>query len=198
MQTDRAVKKRRQIFMTDIAGKYQNCKARLPGNRIMSRHAICPGEPSMPRLPAALLLAGTLLLATTPLAAGAFAQTDNEVYNKIEELHGDATGFDRPLRQLVQAMRSGDAEAIAGLAEYPLTVKANGETYDVENAEDFVENFDDLVTPETRSAVGRQQYKDLFVSSDGVMIANGAVWMGAVCEDDACQDSHWAIIAINN
>ncbi|MFS2179595.1 hypothetical protein ACCC98_27220 [Rhizobium pisi] len=152
----------------------------------------------MPRLPAALLLAGTLLLATTPLTIGAFAQSENDVYNKIEELHGDAAGFDRPLRQLVRAMRSGDAEAIAGLVEYPLTVKANGETYDVENAEDFVENFDDLVTAETRRTVGRQQYQDLFVDSDGVMLANGAVWMGAVCEDDACKDSHWAIIAINN
>ena len=95
-------------------------------------------------------------------------------------------------------MRSGDAETVAGLAEYPLTVKANGETYDVENAEDFVENFDDLVTPETRRAVGHQQYQDLFVNSDGVMLANGAVWIGAVCDDNACEESHWAIIAINN
>ncbi|ARM89079.1 hypothetical protein RHEC894_CH02795 [Rhizobium sp. CIAT894] len=147
----------------------------------------------MSRLPAFLLLGATLLV-----AAGAFAQSENDVYNKIEELHGDAAGFDRPLRQLVQAMRAGDAEAIAGLADYPLTVKANGETYDVENAEDFVDNFDDLVTPETRRAVGRQQYGDLFVNSDGVMLAGGAVWMGAVCEDDACETSHWAITAINN
>ncbi|MDF0697055.1 hypothetical protein PYR71_11120 [Rhizobium sp. MC63] len=151
----------------------------------------------MPRHSAALLLAGALLLATAPFTGRATAQ-DSEVYDRIEELHGDAAGFDRPLRQLVLAMRSGDTETIAGLAEYPLSVKANGETYDVENAEDFVENFDDLVTPETRRAVGRQQYQDLFVSSEGVMLANGAVWMGAVCDDNACDESHWAIIAINN
>jgi hypothetical protein len=152
----------------------------------------------MPRLSTALLLAGAMLLATGPFTGRAAAQSDSEVYDRIEELHGDAAGFDRPLRQLVLAMRSGDAETIAGLAEYPLTVKANGETYDVENAEDFVENFDDLVTPETRRDVGRQQYQDLFVSSEGVMLANGAVWMGAVCDDNACDESHWAIIAINN
>lgn len=152
----------------------------------------------MPRLSTALLLAGAMLLATGPFTGRAAAQSDSEVYDRIEELHGDAAGFDRPLRQLVLAMRSGDAETIAGLAEYPLTVKANGETYDVENAEDFVENFDDLVTPETRRDVGRQQYQDLFVSSEGVMLANGAFWMGAVCDDNACDESHWAIIAINN
>ncbi|MBB3160355.1 hypothetical protein FHS25_000787 [Rhizobium laguerreae] len=152
----------------------------------------------MPRLPAALLLAGTMLLGTALPSTGAFAQSENEVYNRIEELHGDAAGFDRPLRQLVKAMRSSDAETIAGLAEYPLTVKTDGKPYEVESAEDFIDNFDDLVTPETRRAVGRQQYEDLFVNSDGVMLAGGAVWMGAVCDDNACEASHWAIIAINN
>ncbi|MFW2230155.1 hypothetical protein [Rhizobium leguminosarum] len=159
----------------------------------MSRSTICP-EVSMSRLSAALLLLGAILFC----GSSAFAQSDSDVYNRIEELHGDAAGFDRPLRQLVGAMRSGEAETIAGLAEYPLTVKANGESYDVESAEDFIDNFDDLVTPETRSAVGRQQYEDLFVNSDGVMLAGGAVWMGAICEDNACEASHWAIIAINN
>lgn len=148
----------------------------------------------MSRLSAALLLLGAILLA----GSSALAQSDSDVFNRIEELHGDAASFDRPLRQLVKAMRSGDAETIAGLAEYPLTVKANGETYDVENAEDFIDNFDDLVTPETRSAVGGQQYEDLFVNSDGVMLAGGAIWMGAICEDNACEASHWAITAINN
>ncbi|WP_197729683.1 hypothetical protein [Rhizobium ruizarguesonis] len=161
----------------------------------MSRYAICP-EASMSRLSAsaALLLLGAILLG----GSSALAQSDSVVYDRIEELHGDAASFDRSLRQLVRAMRSGDAETIAGLAEYPLTVKANGETYDVESAEDFIDNFDDLVTPETRRAVGRQQYEDLFVNSDGVMLAGGAVWMGAICEDNACEASHWAIIAINN
>lgn len=148
----------------------------------------------MSRLAAALLLLGAILLG----GSSALAQSDSDVYNRIEELHGGAAGFDRPLRQLVKAMRSGEAQTIAGLAEYPLTVKANGESYDVESAKDFIDNFDDLVTPETRRAVGRQQYEDLFVNSDGVMLAGGAVWMGAICEDNACEASHWAIIAINN
>ncbi len=148
----------------------------------------------MSRLSAALLLLGAILLG----GSSALVQSDSDVYNRIEELHGGAAGFDRPLRQLVKAMRSGEAETIAGLAEYPLTVKANGESYDVESAEDFIDNFDELVTPETRRAVGRQQYEDLFVNSDGVMLAGGAVWIGAICEDNACEASHWAIIAINN
>ncbi|MBB4477690.1 hypothetical protein GGE46_000231 [Rhizobium etli] len=52
----------------------------------------------MSRLSAALLLAGAMLLAATPFTGRAAAR-DSEVYNRIEELHGDAAGFDRPLRQ---------------------------------------------------------------------------------------------------
>ncbi len=56
----------------------------------------------MSRLSAALLVTGAMLLATTPFTGRAAAQSDSEVYNRIEELHGDAAGFDRPLRQLVR------------------------------------------------------------------------------------------------
>ncbi len=128
----------------------------------------------------------------------ALAQPDRDVYQRIEQLQGDAAGFDRPLKALVEAMRGGDAETIAGLADYPLTMQANGETYDVQDEQEFIDNFDDLVTDQTRRAVGRQQYRDLFVNSDGVMLAGGKVWMSAVCDDDACESSHWAITAINN
>ncbi len=145
------------------------------------------------RLPSILAL--SLLLATQ---SPALADPASDVYQRIETLHGDAAGLDAPLRNLVEAMRSGDAETIASLADYPLTVQANGETYDVLNEQDFIDNFDDLVSPQTRRAVGRQQYADLFVNSDGVMLADGAVWMAAICEDDACENSHWAITAINN
>lgn len=145
------------------------------------------------RLPS-ILVVSLLIASQSP----ALADPASDVYQRIEKLHGDASGLDAPLRSLVQAMRSGDAETIASLADYPLTVQANGETYDVQNEQDFIDNFDDLVAPETRRAVGRQQYGDLFVNSEGVMLANGAVWMAAVCEDDDCENSHWAITAINN
>lgn len=126
------------------------------------------------------------------------AQSEGEVYSRIEQLHGNAEAFAGPFAALTQAMGEGDAETIADLAEYPLQVNANGETYDIQNAQDFVDNFESLVMEETRRAVARQRYDTLFVNSDGVMLADGAVWMGAVCDDDDCAISHWAITAINN
>jgi hypothetical protein len=149
----------------------------------------------MPRLPiSALLLSATLVF--FPVAAA--AQSDEEVYSRIESLHGNAGDLSEPLLSLVEAMGSDDAATIAGLAEYPLRVAANGESYEIQNADDFIENFDTLVTQDTRDAVAGQSFAQLFVNSDGVMLADGAVWMSNVCDTGDCSSSHWAVISINN
>ena len=149
----------------------------------------------MPRLRTlALLLSATLTF--FPMTAA--AQSDEEVYNRIESLHGNAGDLSEPLLSLVEAMGNDDAPTIAGLAEYPLRVAANGESYEIQNADDFIENFDTLVTQDTRDAVAGQSFAQLFVNSDGVMLADGAVWMSNVCENSDCSSSHWAVIGINN
>ncbi|MCW0001972.1 hypothetical protein OE766_27570 [Pararhizobium sp. YC-54] len=143
---------------------------------------------------AALFLAATLSF----LPVSASAQSDEEVYNRIESLHGNAGDLSEPLLSLVEAMGNSDAATIARLAEYPLRVAANGESYEILNADDFVENFDTLVTQDTRDAVAGQTFDQLFVNSDGVMLADGAVWMSNVCDNGDCSSSHWAVISINN
>lgn len=148
----------------------------------------------MLRLSKVALLFATLTL----LPVSASAQSDEEVYNRIESLHGNAGDLNEPLLSLVEAMDNSDAATIAGLAEYPLRVAANGESYDIQSADDFVENFDTLVTQDTRDAVAEQTYDQLFVNSDGVMLAGGAVWMSNVCDNGDCSSSHWAVISINN
>ncbi len=93
---------------------------------------------------------------------------------------------------------SGDPSGFAALAYYPLTVNANGETYDVLSEDDLVANIDTLLMVETREALANQSMSDLIVTSEGVGFANGAVWMSNVCLDDACSETAWGIISINN
>ncbi|WP_426122945.1 hypothetical protein [Pararhizobium sp. PWRC1-1] len=149
----------------------------------------------MPRLRTlALLLFATLAFFPMTVAA----QSDEEVYNRIESLHGNAGDLSEPLLSLVEAMGNSDAATIAGLAKYPLPVAANGESFEIQSADDFIENFDTLVTQDTRDAVAGQTFGQLFVNSDGVMLADGAVWMSNVCDNGDCSSSHWAVISINN
>jgi hypothetical protein len=143
---------------------------------------------------AAATVLASLVLATAP----AHAASDQQVLKRIEQLHGHSDGFEDPFFTLRDAMQRGDARDIADLGEYPLTVNANGETYEIQSADDFVENFQTLVTPQTRRAVAREKLGNVLVNSDGVGLANGAVWLSAICQDNACNNTYWAIISINN
>ena len=149
------------------------------------------------RLSKPLALMALMLTAAT-MPALAAPPSPEAVTARIESLQGDAAGFANAFDRLTEAMREDDASGVADLAEYPLTVQANGETYDVLEPRDLVDNFDRLVAPQTRNAIADQDYSALFVNSDGVSFANDALWMALICDDDACSTSHWGIVAINN
>ncbi len=138
----------------------------------------------------------TCFMALAPLPA--LAQSSDEVRSRIEQLHGNADGFDEAFKLVTEAMQYGDPVTIADLGNYPMTVNANGETYDILAAKDLLDNYGSLVMQETQNAVSGQSYGDLIVSSDGVGFANGALWMAGICDTDDCSQSHWAIISINN
>lgn len=137
-------------------------------------------------------------LAATLLAVPAFAQSEEQVMAQIESIHGDAEGFGEAFGLLQDAFLFGDPTTIADLGLYPMTVNANGETYDILEAQDLIDNFDALLTSETQAALASQDFADLIVTSEGVGFADGALWMTNVCLDDDCAETQWGILSINN
>ncbi|HTO27201.1 MAG TPA: hypothetical protein VL017_01280 [Devosia sp.] len=136
--------------------------------------------------------------ALTLIAVPAFAQSEEDIMAQIETIHGDSIGFGEAFSLLQESFLFGDPVTFVNLGLYPMTVNANGEVYDILEAQDLLDNFDSLLTPETQSAIGGQDFADLIVTSEGVGFANGALWMSNVCVDDGCSETFWAIISINN
>jgi hypothetical protein len=145
-----------------------------------------------------LSLFAAAALACFALATPVLAQSEEDVMAQIEDLHGMSTEFGEAFAQLQDSFLFGDPSGMANLGAYPLPVQANGEAYDLLDPQDLVDNFDALLTPETQSALGGQDFDDLIVTSDGVGFANGALWMNLLCEDDSCNNAYWAITSINN
>lgn len=143
-------------------------------------------------------LISTAVLALSLLATPAFAQSEEDVMAQIETLHGQSEQFGEAFGLLQDAFLFGDPGSFADLAFYPLTVRANGEEYDILEPQDLVDNIDTLLTPETIAGLSGQDFADLIVTSEGVGFANGAVWMSLVCADDSCSSADWGIISINN
>lgn len=145
-----------------------------------------------------LAILAAACLAATLLAAPAFAQSEEQVMAQIESIHGDAEGFGEAFGLLQDAFLFGDPTTIADLGLYPMMVNANGETYDILEAQDLVDNFDALLTSEAQAALASQDFADLIVTSEGVGFADGALWMTNVCLDDDCAETQWGILSINN
>jgi hypothetical protein len=116
----------------------------------------------------------------------AHAQSGEDIYDSIEQIHGDADGFFKVLLKLQDAVAVGEPAAFAGYALYPIMVRANGEMHEVREAQDLVDNFDSLVSPETLEAIVEQDIDDLIVTDDGVGVGNGALWITNICLDDDC------------
>lgn len=139
------------------------------------------------------------LFALPLLAVPVLAQSEEDVMSQIENIQGDSEGFGEAFGQLQDGFLFGDlAVTMANLAFYPLSIGANGESYDILEAQDLLDNFDNLITLETQDALANQDFADLIVTSDGVGFANGALWMANVCLDDGCAETAWGIISINN
>lgn len=137
-------------------------------------------------------------IALSVAAQPALAQDEQAAWDSIENVHGDAAGFFDLLGILQDAAGNGDQMTIADNAFYPLLVNANGESYNVLEAQDLIDDFDALVYPETLEALINQTADDLIVTSEGVGIGNGAIWITNICVDDACAETQWGILSVNN
>ena len=146
-------------------------------------------------------LAGFLL--SMPFAGMTIAQDLSDpaamaVHDSIEDMHGDADGFDAAFEIVTEAFRFGDPTTIADLGSYPMQAFARNEAYDLLEQANLLDNFDDLLQPETQERIAAQDYSDLLVTADGVMFADGAMWMANVCLDETCSETTWAIITLND
>lgn len=131
------------------------------------------------------------------MLAPSVAQSIEAVEERIEMLHGGGENFAVAFEVLQDRVTAQDAETVAALVSYPLTVTINGERVVISGEAEFVERYDDLITPEIAEIIMTQDYANLFVNQDGVMFGNGEVWMRAFCTDGSCEVVYWLVEAIN-
>lgn len=138
------------------------------------------------------------VLALLPLATPALAQSETEVMDRIESIHGDSEGFLASFTLVQQAFADDDVATIAGMGIYPLHVRVGDEEYEVESADDYVEGAEASITPHMQEIVANQEIANLIVTSEGVGFDEGALWLTNVCLDETCAETEWGILAINN
>ena len=128
------------------------------------------------------------------------AGSSQDIHDKIENLLGNAGDFDTIFTQMKKVFKAGnidDMMEIADTVEYPLPVNGGEGDIVINNRDEFIDQFDDIFPENVKSVIANQRYDKLGISSDGIMFGNGELWMNAICRDNACTDSYWAVTAIN-
>lgn len=136
------------------------------------------------------LLASAALFAAHP----ARAASEEEVRNQIETVLGDAAGFEEVSANIAEAILSDDPDSLATVTEFPLG--NSGE--DIQDSEGLAEHWKDLFNAKVKAAVDNARYDTFIVTSEGVGIGDGEIWINRFCEDDACNKAHWALARVNN
>ncbi|THV23322.1 hypothetical protein [Peteryoungia ipomoeae] len=137
----------------------------------------------MPRF-AALIV--PLLFAATLGVAGASRADEASVDRQIETLLGDAADYKELFYAFKVALEEGQSDIVVSLVTYPLTVTIDGEEAAYDTEQELLDAYDSVFIEPIVEAVSNQEYGDLFVNSEGVMIGNGEVWISGICEDSAC------------
>lgn len=125
----------------------------------------------------------------------ATAQTE-PLNRRIEALLGPSAPYEQAVEALQSAVAQRDAQRVAALVNYPISVKIAGKPVTLHHAADLVRQYDQVFTPDIAAAVTNQKYDELFVNAQGVMFGEGQVWIGGICVKADCREVVIKVIAI--
>ncbi len=146
----------------------------------------------MTRLLRLLLIAFSVILAGSPTSRADEASVDEQ----IETLLGPASDYKELFYAFKVALEEGKSDIVVSLVNYPITVRIDGNEETYASEAELLDGYDDVFTDAILEAVANQEYGDLFVNSEGVMIGNGEVWITGICDDNACSTATPRIMTI--
>ena len=98
---------------------------------------------------------------------------------------------------LRSAILNGDKEFIANLIYYPVNPSIAGEKVEINTREEFLSNYDVIITERILTGAENTLAEDLFVNWQGAMIGQGALWFNVFVFPGEC-NYEFRITAINN
>lgn len=143
-------------------------------------------------------LAVVILLVSGLAGAPGLAQAgEAEVDAAIAAQGRDAATFRAAFDALQFAIEAGDAATVAALVHYPFHVEIAEERHRIDNGNEFLAHYIELIVEGVGEAILTQDYGSLTVGAEGVTFDNDAVRMKSYCTDRSCAATYWLITAIN-
>ena len=95
------------------------------------------------------------------------------------------------------ALAAGDDTGVAERVHYPLYVSSGGQETVLKNPDEFLANYEKTFDTEFVTTLSDIDESSLTLSTNGVKVGNGEVWLNYFCVDLACSESQFLITRIN-
>ena len=112
---------------------------------------------------------------------------------RIETLLGDAAQYEKVFNAFKTAVVAGDRPAVVEEVRFPLNISGGKK---ITGPGEFQRNYEKIITPAVVKAVSAQEFGNVFVNQQGVMIGDGQVWLNGQCLDKACTRTEVKVITI--
>lgn len=154
----------------------------------------CQQSPAPPQKPAERSAA-----APAPAAQTAHPANTAPIDQAISANLAEPAKFRAFIAALQKAVHKHDAEAVAAMVSYPITInpKTPG-ALTIRTPKAFIAHFDQIITSHVAEVIENQNYGNLFVNYKGAMFGDGEVWIAAVCRDKTCNQTDLKVRAIQN
>jgi hypothetical protein len=99
--------------------------------------------------------------------------------------------------EIQDCVRTDNKEKLATLIHYPITIYVIDNETEIQNAAEFIANYEKIITPKWKDEVLAQEPATLFVNWQGVMVHRGKIWFAPICLDETCQNKNFYVLTIN-
>lgn len=112
------------------------------------------------------------------------------------------TKSDQEVEDFVNKIQSyvlnDNKEQLAQEVAYPINAKVNGEITKIQNKDDFIKNYNQIISSDFKQVISKAFTKYLFVNWKGIMFGEGQynIWINEVIRDES--NPKLMITAINN
>ncbi|CAI3937856.1 hypothetical protein [Commensalibacter communis] len=128
-------------------------------------------------------------------------KTIEQMNARLDFLFGSHDDYYAFIDQLKEDVTHQNKAAVAAVVKYPLKVDIANKRVLIKNQQQFIQNYQAIITPKVKESVAKQEFIGMFANGQGMMFGSGQLWISGYCLDKTCKDpaqTRIYIKAINN
>ena len=88
----------------------------------------------------------------------------------------NAKEFEKSFNTIKYLVKNNEKSKVANYVSYPLNVNREDKKIKIQSKEDFIKNYNSIITENVKKALLDQDVAKTFVNYQGVMVGSGEIW----------------------